>query len=276
MKRSPLLLAAALLVAPLAAGATSDELGGVVVAASSARPATLRSDPAKQVLAALAEYEKGYESQDLAHLRAVWEMGPVEQTLLEQSWRSCRTTAVTLRPGPVVADGPRARVVFDQELSLLCGSTPSVRTSQLEAVLRRDAKGRWVIASIAAQPGSSARGGSALAAGAGSADEREVLSILDRYADALSACDTPELSILWISNKTERRALQAACRRDGRPEVALSDARVSLFDGGSRATVDFVQTTAFGSRVPDRSSLRAILVNRGDGEWSIWKIKDIR
>jgi len=163
-------------------------------------------------------------------------------------------------------------VVFDQDLEVSCGADRSTRTSQLEAVLERDAAGNWKIASIAGKPASNPA--SALAGNAPNGEQREVLQTLDRYAAAFAACDTPELTSLWISNPSERSAVQAACRRDGRPSVSLTDARVSLDGERSFATVDFVQTTSFASRTPDRSQLRATLVKRSGGEWSIWKIKD--
>jgi hypothetical protein len=272
MKRSPLFLAALLSLAPLASTAASPETDSVLVAATSSRPIGLRSDAVRQVLSALADYQKAYEAQDLDQLRDVWEMAPAEQTLLEQSWTHCRPTSVTVRPGPVITDGPRAKVMFQQVVDSRCGGSADVRTSDLEAVLHRDAEGRWRIASLGAPP--TRRPVSALAGQAAAGDEREVLATLDRYAAALAACDTPQLSTLWISNKSERQALQTACLRDGRPDVALSEPRVSLRTERSLATVDFVQTTAFGAARPDRTELRAVLLKRSGGEWSIWKIKE--
>jgi len=183
-------------------------------------------------------------------------------------------TGVTLHPGPVETSGATATVRFDQELSLLCGAERQTRSTALEASLRRDESGRYRIASIEDQPGSPRV--SALADVASSSDEREVLATMDQYAAAFAACNTPELASLWISNRSERQAVQSACRRDGRPEISLSDAQVKVDGERSFATVDFVQSTSFASRAADRSKLRATLIKRGGGEWTIWQIQDSR
>lgn len=272
MRRIPLLLVAVLAIAPITSSAESPSLDGVVVAANSSRPLALRTDPAKQVLGALAEYENAYEAQDLSRLSGVWAMGAVERSLVEKSWRACDVASVTLRPGPVTTNGARAKVAFEQDLEVACGADHSTRTSRLEAALERDGSGNWKIASIAGERASNPA--SALAGQAATGEQREVLNTLDRYAAAFAACDTPELKSLWISNPSERSAVQAACNRDGRPSVSLADAQVSVDDERSFATVDFVQTTSFAARPPNRSQLRATLVKRSGGEWSIWQIKD--
>lgn len=231
---------------------------------------------------ALLEYRTAFVGRDLEKLESIWTMGAVERLLIENAWTSCEKIELALKTTDMKVTGRSAVVDFDQELTFLCPNEARTSHSALTASLELNQEDTWRISRIgnreAAPVRSATSGPASLAPGAGSQPDgdpiRRALQTLSDYESALQRCDLDGLARVWIMTDLERQILQGLCFRSGELDVTISDPQVSTSE--DTVSIDFTHDfKQRGRRGPmqTRSRLTALLVERGDGNWAIWKVR---
>lgn len=233
---------------------------------------------------ALAEYKRAFENRDMSRLSAIWAINPIERALVERAWENCEHISLTYRVGKVRAEASKASIDFLQTLRFRCPTEGDSSESRLRATLVRSGAGDWTISSIADRdsPAPAPRRNRTAASSAAATRiplsatgrEKAALTALNQYSAALRTCDLPALSRVWIMNPLERQILKGVCFQNRQLAVSITESRV--FDSDEQLRVDFTQDLAYqGSRGArqTRSELTALLVQRGDGAWTIWKIR---
>lgn len=231
---------------------------------------------------ALMEYRSAFVGRDLEKLESIWAMGAVERMLIKNAWSSCEEVEMSIDLVEMRVAGSTAVVDFDQEMAFRCPREARTRQSTLSASLEQNAGGNWTIVRIGDRspvPVRTATAGPAsLAPRAASfvadATEHRALETLSDYESALQRCDLDGLARVWIMTNLERQILQGLCFRRGRLEITISEPRVSTNDG--KVQVDFIHeftSQRQGSPTQTRSRLSALLIERGDGNMTIWKVR---
>lgn len=231
---------------------------------------------------ALLEYRTAFVGRDLAKLESIWSMGVVERLLIKNAWSTCEKIELSLETQEMRIDGVNAIVDFEQDLTFLCPNEARTSHSTLSASMERGPDGQWTIARIGdrqALPARTASAGPARLAphamsAVSDASMHRALETLSDYESALQRCDLVGLARVWIMTDLERQILQGLCFRRGQLDVTISQPEVSQVDG--KVSIDFthdlVRRGASGPQ-QTRSRLTALLVERDDGHWAIWKVR---
>jgi hypothetical protein len=231
---------------------------------------------------ALLEYRSAFVGRDLKKLESIWSMGAVERLLIKSAWSSCEKIELSLETLAMRVSGPSAVVDFDQELTFLCPNESRTSHSSLSASLKRDDAGQWSIVRIGDRqkdPVRTARAGPAHLAPrrerlANDVATTRALETLSDYESALQRCDLDGLARVWIMTELERQILEGLCFRRGQLELRITDPQVSTDDG--EISIDFIHDLTRQSRagpMQTRSKLTALLIERDDGNWAIWKVR---
>jgi hypothetical protein len=231
---------------------------------------------------AMMEYRSAFVGRDLAKLESIWSMGAVERLLIKNAWSSCDRIDLSIETLEMRVAGRNAVVDFDQELAFQCPSEARTRHSKLSASLELKDAGEWTISRIgdrAAIPIQIATAGPArMAPRQRSLDVdaamHRALETLSDYESAMQRCDLKGLSRVWIMTDLERQILQGLCFRSGRLEVSVSEPQVSTNNG--KVSIDFIHDLTSqrrGNRTHTRSKLTALLIERDDGNLTIWKVR---
>ncbi|MCH7868692.1 MAG: hypothetical protein IH881_13440 [Myxococcales bacterium] len=232
---------------------------------------------------ALMEYRAAFVGRDLEKLQSIWSMGAVERMLIKNAWSSCENVDLSIETSKMLVAGRSALVDFDQWLRFRCPGEAKTRHSMLSASLEFNGDGKWAISRIGSrgpQPTlrKTAAGPAHLAPDRQNpeteATMHRALEALSDYESALQRCDLDGLARVWIMTDLERQILQGLCFRRGRLEVTISEPQVSTNQG--RVSVDFIHdftSQRQGNSTQTRSRLTALLVERDDGNMTIWKVR---
>ncbi len=230
---------------------------------------------------ALLEYRTAFVGRNLAKLESIWSMGAVERLLIKNAWSTCERIDLSLETTKMRVMGERAVVEFDQQLEFLCPNESRTSESTLTADLVQGDGGEWKISRITdrqTDPMAFASGPARLAeheeTPADDATMHRALETLSDYESALQRCDLVGLGRVWIMTDLEEQILQGLCFRRGALEVTISEPHVSLSSGSVSVefTHDLVRNGNSGPQ-STRSRLTALLVERDDGNWAIWKVR---
>lgn len=259
--RRPIAVLSASLIAFLAVAAPSR--------AADVMPAFSRlaaADSEGLVLAALLAYQDGQTRKDMRRLERSWRMTTTDRELTLAGWRSCASLETNLAVDEIRVDSDVAIADFSQRVDARCGGQGQTRMQRLRALLEREGQG-WRIAALAGL--GPARVVPVLG---GSGPDGTLLETLSRYGAALGSCDLEALSQEWLMTRTDRSMVESMCRADEPTRVSIQDQVVAI--DGDRGRVDFEQVIHRGaSAAPTRTSLRASLVRRDDGAWTIYRMR---
>lgn len=244
-----------------------------------AAPEAGARDDRAAVSATLREYMAAYQARDIDRLGRVWDLSPLEASLIKSTWKECDDLFLSVTERGVRLHGDRAEVDFDQDLGYGCARGNALSQLELRATLARTPKG-WRIREITSRDG---RGLSAIASRgvaptsrAGFEAQSSALAALDEYRTALSSCDLGALSRVWIMNRTERSGLEGFCRSFDGISVAVQGLGVEVT--GDKGILRFAQRVSYrlpsGEMQNAMSSLRAALIRRSGGEWAIWSLRE--
>jgi hypothetical protein len=231
---------------------------------------------------AMMEYRSAFVGRDLAKLESIWSMSAVERLLIKNAWSSCDSIDLSIETMEMRVAGPSAVVDFDQELTFQCPSEARTRHSMLSASLERKDAGEWTILRIGDRAPIPIR--TATASPAHIAPRQRSLDVdvavhraletLSDYESAMQRCDLKGLSRVWIMTDLERQILQGLCFRSGRLDVSVSEPQVSTNNG--KVSINFIHdftSQRRDSRTHTRSRLTALLIERDDGNLTIWKVR---
>lgn len=229
---------------------------------------------------ALLEYRTAFVGRNLEKLESIWSMGAVERLLIKNAWSTCEKIDLSLETTRMRVMGDRAKVEFDQQLEFLCPNESRTSESTLTADMERGEDGQWKITRIGDRQKDpmALAGPAALArheeATADDATMHRALETLSDYESALQRCDLVSLQRVWIMTDLEEQILQGLCFRRGELDVTISQPNVSLSKG--QVSIEFTHDLVrHGREGPQqtRSRLTALLVEREDGHWAIWKVR---
>ena len=105
---------------------------------------------------------------------------------------------------------------------------------------------------------------------------KRALGVLVEYEAALRNCDLTRLARVWIMSPLERQMLQGVCAQTGKLNFSVSEPDVN---DDAEVSIDFTHNITYPRRSGSRTSqsrLTALIVERADGEWAIWKIRAAR
>lgn len=244
---------------------------GAAHSRSHAAPST---DQAR-IVAALDAYRDAYAAQDTARLLDVWDLSRVEAFFMRQAWKRCEEVDVQISDPTVQVQGDRATADFNQELTYGCHGGKMRSIQALEARMERKPDGSWKIARFVSRKGAPPL---AVSAHGSVSAETSVPAIeaLYVYQSAIQSCDLDSLGQAWSMTDAERDYVQRFCEKYG-GRISLSVRQENLHTDGDHGEVRFQQelTLQEGGRVRQiLASLKASLVRRKGGEWTMWNLKD--
>jgi hypothetical protein len=247
----------------------------ITAPAAAAAAALGAGEPANAVRNAMDEYRSAYTSRDTERLRSVWDLSRVEAFLMKAAWRRCEPVDLTLDERTLEVEGGEAKVAFDQRMTYRCpgGSTHSVRA--LEARLEQRPDGSWKIAKLVTRKAPKSL--TVWASGSVSAATTvPAIEALHTYQTAIQSCDLDGLSGAWVMSEAERSHVARFCARYGE-KLSVSVRQQDVRLDGDRGEVRFLQEVTYEDRGRVRqvmADLRAALVQRKTGEWTMWDLED--
>jgi hypothetical protein len=232
---------------------------------------------AQRVGDALERYRSAYETQDMERLREAWEMSSIDALLLEQAWQSCELLNVSVESVEIELKEREASASFDQVIDYRCETRDATSRLLLRAGLAEQADGSWKILRFTRRTTAPERVRATSRAPVSATSSAPPLDALHAYQSALQACDVEALSRTWVMSARDRDLFARFCERSEKVSVSIEQQDVDL--QGDRGEVQFAQTVTAergGQICETNATLRASLVKRESGDWSMLNLRPVQ